>query len=193
MGLTLVTAPAVEPVSLNELKTHLRVDVDDDNDLIQALGAAARQHVESYTRRQLITQTWDYQLDGFPADAIVVPLAPVSAVSSISYLDSAGNTQTWSSSNYRTDLPVGPWAQRPRIEPAYNVSYPSTYGVMNAVSVRCVTGYGSTGATVPVAIRAAIKILVGHWYEHREPVVTGTIVSPMPMSVDALLWPFKVW
>ncbi len=193
MGLTLVTGPAVEPVSLAEAKVHLRVDDDDSNDLIVALIAAARQHVESFTRRQLITQTWDYQLDAFPAEAIVVPLAPVSAVSSISYLDSTGATQTWSSSNYRTDIPAGPWAQRPRIEPGYGISYPTTYGVLNAVTVRCVTGYGSTASTVPAAIRAAMKILIGHWFEHREPVVTGTIVAQMPMSVDALLWPFKVW
>lgn len=64
---------------------------------------------------------------------------------------------------------------------------------MNAVAVRCVVGYGSTASTVPAAIRAAMKILIGHWFEHREPVVTGTIVAQMPMSVDALLWPFKVW
>ena len=193
MGLTLVTGPAVEPVSLAEAKAHLRVDDDDSNDLIVALIGAARQHVESFTRRKLITQTWDYQIDQFPSDAIVVPLAPVASVTSITYLDTAGATQTWSSSNYRTDLPSGPWAQRPRIEPGYGLSYPLTYGVMNAVAVRCVVGYGSTASTVPAAIRAAMKILIGHWFEHREPVVTGTIVAQMPMSVNALLWPFKVW
>lgn len=192
MTLSLVTGPTVEPVSLAAAKLHLRVDADDDNGLIQALIMAARQHVESYTRRQLITQTWDYQIDAFPCGEIVVPLAPVSSVTSITYLDTTGATQTWSSSNYRTDLPSGPWAQRARIEPAYGVSYPSTYGVMNAVTVRCVSGYGSTAASVPAPLVAAMKLLIKHWYDLREPVVVGSVTS-VPMSVDALLWPFKVW
>lgn len=193
MGLTLVTGPSKEPLTLAEAKAHLHVDDTDSDGLISALIVAARQHVESYTRRQLIEQTWDYQLDAFPCGCLVVPLAPVSAISSITYLDTAGATQTWSSSSYRTDLPDGPWAQRPRIEPVYGTNYPSTYGVMNAVAVRCVSGYGTKGTDVPHAILSAMKLLIGHWFANREAVNVGNIVTPLPLAVDALLWPFKVF
>lgn len=193
MGLTLVTAAGQEPISLAEAKLHLNEDFDDNDALIRALISAARQHVESYTRRQLITQTWDYQMDAFPCGAFIVPLAPVSAISSMSYVDTAGVTQTWSSSNYRTDLPVGERAPRPRIEPAYGVSYPSTQAVMNAVTVRCVVGYGASGASVPAPILAAMKLLIGHWFANRELVVTGTIATELPSAVASLLWPYKVF
>lgn len=192
MGLSLVTAPATEPLSLEEARAHLRVDVSDDDALISALIPASRQFVESYTGRKLVTQTWDYQLDGFPCGAIVVPLAPVASVTSITYVGSDGTTQTWSASDYRTDVPAGPWAQRPRIEPAYGLSYPSTRGLLNSVTVRCVAGYGSATA-VPEALKAAMKILIGQWYEQREPVVIGQTPFVVPFTIDALLWPFKVF
>lgn len=193
MGLTLVTAPVGEPISLLEAKAHCRVDNADEDGLLLALIAASRQHVEAFTHRALMTQTWDYKVDAFPYDACFeLPLAPVSAISSIAYLDAAGTLQTWSSSNYLTDLPVGNYASRPRITPAYGISYPSTYGVMNAVRVRFVAGYGAAAA-VPASIKAAMKILIGHWYMTREPVNIGNIVTPIPFSVESLLWPFKAF
>lgn len=193
MGTTLVSPPAQEPLDVDTVKLHVRQENTDDDALIRGLIVAARQYVESYTRRQLITQTWDYTLDAFPCGALVVPLAPVSAVTFIQYLDTAGVTQTWSTTQYLTDIPSGPWAQRPRIAPAYGVSYPSTYDVLNAVTVRVVAGYGASGDAVPGPIKSAMLLLIGQWYAHREPQVTGNLVSPLPHAVDALLWPYKVF
>ena len=68
MGLVIATAPAAEPISTADAKLHLRVDITDDNDLIDALVKVAREHVEIITRRALITQTWDYYLDDFPGE-----------------------------------------------------------------------------------------------------------------------------
>ena len=119
--------------------------------------SAAREYLEAFTRRALLTQTWDLKLDAFPcADEVIwLPKPPVASVTSITYLDTAGASQTWSSSLYRTDLPAGPMAQRARITPAYAQYYPSTYGVTNAVTVRFVCGYG--GATdVPAMLRACV-------------------------------------
>ena len=66
MGIAVVTPPAEEPVSLAELKSHLRVDSTDDNDYITALGKAGREWVESYCNRQLVTATYDYRIDRLP-------------------------------------------------------------------------------------------------------------------------------
>jgi uncharacterized phiE125 gp8 family phage protein len=147
MALSLVTGPSVEPVTLAEAKVHLRQDVADEDALITTLITAARQWTETFTHRALITQTWDLKLDDFPCDNadLELPLAPVASVTSISYVDTTGATQTWSASSYQTDLPTGPQAQRGRIAPAYAQYYPVPRSQLNAVTVRFVAGYGATG------------------------------------------------
>lgn len=193
MALTVVTSPTVEPVSLDEAKAHLRVDVEDENDQIRALITAARQYIETFTGRALCTQTWDLKLDAFPcSDTLWLRKPPVSSVTSITYLDTANVSQTWSASNYLTDLPAGEQATFARITPAYGVVWPSTYSVINAVTVRFVCGYGATGATVPEGLRQAMKLMIGHLYGFREPAMAGTTVTPIPTALDAVLWPFVV-
>ena len=208
MALSRVTAPVAEPLTLREAKLHLRVDVDDENDLINDLIAAARQTCEQITHRAFITQTWDLNLDGFPwgwsnvvqtpalgADgAIWVPLAPLQSVTSVTYVDTAGVTQTWSSTLYSVDAPAGEHARPGRITPAYAQYYPIVRTVPNAVTVRFVAGYGAAD-DVPAGIKAAMKLFIGNWWLNRE---AGTLASGgrgtsdvLPFGVDTLLWPFK--
>jgi hypothetical protein len=57
-----------EPISLAEAKKHLRVEFDDDNDLIQGLIVAAREYAEGFLNRvfvaadaedpPVVKQTW---------------------------------------------------------------------------------------------------------------------------------------
>ncbi len=199
VGLTLVTAPASEPVSLAEAKDHCRIAqaVTYEDALVTGLIRAAREHVETYTHRALLTQTWADKRDAFPCDrdeALWLPMPPVSSVTSITYIDTAGTSQTWAASLYTTDLPSGPYARAGRIVPAYSEYYPATRGVINAVTIRFVCGYGATAATVPSSLLAAMQILIATWYgPGREAVNIGNIVTQIPQTVEALLWPFKAW
>lgn len=190
-ALSLVTAPAAEPVSRSEAKAHLRIEasVTDDDTLIDALIVAAREHVEDFTRRALVTQTWDLKLDAFPCDAYIkVPLPRLQSVTSITYVDTAGTTQTWSSSDYQVDTASEPG----RIAPAYGESWPDTRaGQLNAVTVRFVAGYGAASA-VPQKIKQAMLLIIGHWYEHRENVVISAQAQEIPFAAEMLLWPYRV-
>lgn len=151
---------------------------------------AARLHVEGrdgWLNRALVTQTWDLFLDRFPC-AIVLPLPPLQSVTSVTYLDNTGASQTLATNQYRVDTARVP----ARITPAYGVTWPNTYGVPNAVTVRFVAGYGAPAA-VPGPIRLGLTMLAAHFYEHREPVLVGTIQARLPFHVEALLMPFRVW
>jgi uncharacterized phiE125 gp8 family phage protein len=197
MSLTLVTAPAQEPVSLSVAKKHLRVDHADEDALIAGYIAVARHQAETATWRALLTQTWDLKLDHFPVlrdyfdgcSKINLPKARCQSVTYIHYVDTAGDTQTLATTEYTADTGSEP----ARIVPAYGKSWPSTRGVINAVTVRFVAGYGDDPSDVPEPIRQAMLLMVGHLYERREATIVGQQVYDVPMGWDALLAPYRVW
>ena len=181
------TAPGTEPLTTAEAKAHMNVTISADDSYIDTLITAARLYVEDKIRRSLITQTVEAYFDSFHG-CIELERGPVQAVSSIKYTDADGVQQTLASTEYDVDLVSSP----PRIVPAYGKSWPSTRDVMNSVVIDYDAGYGSA-ADVPQPIKHAMLLFVGHLYENRESVITGTIVSEAPQGVEALLLPYKVW
>lgn len=191
MALVLITGPVLEPVTKAEAKAHLRVDVDDDDALIEALIKAGREFIEQRTRRALMSQTWDLWLDEWPDDdEIRLPMAPLQSVSYVHTVDSDGATATWASSNYLVDTVRQPG----RLVRKSAASWPSTsLQEVNGVNVRFVAGYGSAGTTVPQPLRQAVLLAVGHWYENREAIATtGAMPKELPLAVEALTWPYRV-
>lgn len=191
MALSLITGPAIEPVTLEEAKAHCRVDTSDDDGLLADLVIAATRHCERFTHRRFISQVLEDRRDAAPCSVWESPTAPVLSITSVSYVDTAGATQAWSSTLYRTDLPAGATAGPARLTPIFAGSWPQTQAVINAFTVRFVAGYGTTAASVPYDIKAAIKLMVGHLYANREAVNVGNIVTPLPLAVESLLWPYK--
>lgn len=183
MALKLVTAPATTPVSVNEVKLHSRVSTSADDTLITALISAATEFTEVRTRRRLINSTWDYTIDSFCGDAIEVPYSPLSSVSSISYVDTDGNSQTLDSSAYIVNTFDTPG----RVELAYGQSWPATRYQSNAITIRHVAGYGASSANVPAGIRQALFLLIGHWYEHREAAAMNSVPAKVELAFDALV------
>jgi uncharacterized phiE125 gp8 family phage protein len=186
MGLSLVTAPTVEPISLIEAKASLKIDTDDDNEPLDALIRAARFRCETITGRQLMTATWELRLDAFPCSYVIeIPKPPLLSITSISYVDTAGATQVWNSSNYLVDAPAGPFAGFGRVQPAYGISWPSTRSdTLNAVLIRFTAGYGAAAEAVPADIRYAIRLLLNAWYE-------GAIDDDV--RALAMMTPYKVY
>jgi uncharacterized phiE125 gp8 family phage protein len=177
-------APASEPVDLDEAKDHLRVTSSAEDGYIATLIQKARRYVEQRLSRQLLTATWKAYADEFP-DEILLEKLPVAAVSSITYVDTAGATQTLAANQYQVDAAS---KDRPaRVKPAYGCVWPSTRSdTVSAVTVTFTAGYGAASA-VPDTIKHAMLLLLSHWYQSREPVSVGVSVAPLPLSVDALL------
>lgn len=195
MGLSLVTKPTTEPVTLSEAKQHLRVDHNVEDGLIAGYVFAAREWVETQIG-PMMTQTWDYTRQGiWPTYrgiyAIPLPMRPIQSVTWVKYVDDNGVTQTLTaspvSSIYTTHL-SGP---RPFIAQAYDASWPSVRNVPDGITVRFVAGYGSNPGDIPNPLRAAMLLLIGHQYENREQVVIGTISSELPFGIEALISPYR--
>jgi len=189
----LVTAPAEEPVSLDELKDHLAETDSSFDKTITELGVAARVYVEDTLWRALRPQTWDQYFDRFAAKMFLrrPPLATSNAITHVKYTNTAGTVVTVGSTVYETGDEDGV----PLIRPQYSQTWPSgARGHPDDVVVRTIVGYGSTAGAaidVPGPLRHAIKLLVGDMYAHRETEVTGTIVARIG-TFDSLVAPYRV-
>ncbi|HNT63666.1 MAG TPA: head-tail connector protein [Candidatus Desulfobacillus denitrificans] len=188
MTLKLIAAPSTAPVTVSEAKTHLRVDVSDDDTYIDTLIAVATRIAEDRTGRALMTQTWDLLLDAFPAAEIMVGKLPIQSITHVKYYDPDSALQTIDSADYVLDPDVLPgW-----VLPAYGLAWPATLDSANVVMVRFVAGYADA-ASVPAPIRQWILLSVGQLYQQREPVVVGASVAALPRDYcDALLDPYRL-
>ena len=171
MALTLVSGPALEPVSLDTAKSHCRVEVDEDDDLIESLVTVARRTAEHWRNEALITQTWNLLLDAWPeGDALRIPNPPLQSVSSITYKDTDGDEATFAAANYIVDTDKVPGA----VVLAHGASWPGTaLYPTSPITVQFVAGYGDTANDVPEEVRQAMLLMIGHWYENREEVAVG--------------------
>jgi uncharacterized phiE125 gp8 family phage protein len=188
MNLRLVTAPTVEPVSLEEAKLHLRVDHAAEDPLLELLIQAARQRVESFTLRALCTQTWKLNLQAFPRDVIELPLPPLQSVTHIKYVDPSGVLTTWSADEYFVEVPGGPMAERGRVFPRFDCSYPAAREQPDAVEVQFVCGYADPEA-VPAPLRVALLLRLGYLYANRESGVSGPYTETK--AEQLLMWPYR--
>lgn len=163
-ALNILTAPSVEPVTADEVKEQLRLDGTDQDTMIGLLIVAAREGVEKYLGRALITQTWQIFFDCFP-NLIELPKSPFQSVTHIKYYDGDGDQQTLSTDTYQTDLISIPG----RITVAFGESWPTTRsGKMNAVEVQYIAGYGDAASNVPQPIKQLITAIAVDLYEHPE-------------------------
>lgn len=202
----LITPPASLPVTLDEAKLHLRVDGADDDTLIAALLQAAVSHLDGWTGvlgRCLVEQTWRVDFDAFDRCARI-PVWPVIEIKSVTWRNETGQVSTIADSNYalRSDE-RGAYVHWDK---AY--SFPTGLYESAAVSVTVKAGYPTTPpvqadpeaeppveavaavSTVPAALKVAILLLVGTWFDNREAAVAGG-VSELPFAVDALTAPFR--
>lgn len=161
----ITSAPATEPLTRSEVKNYLKIasGITADDSLIDSLIVAARNVVQRYTRRLLITQTVTEKRDKL-TELNSFPLfwGPVTSITSVSYLDTAGASQTLSTSVYGTDLYDSP----ARIYLKNLQSWPLVYDQRDAVTIVYVAGYANA-ASVPDELKAAMYLLIADMYENR--------------------------
>lgn len=260
----ILIAPAtVEPLTRQQAKDAARITASDEDTFIDRLVQAARGHVERTCNRALVLQSRRLLLDEFPdSGCIEIFHAPLRAVQSVQYLDTAGVLQTLATTQYRVDKESLP----ARIVEEVSVSWPSTYEGPNAVRVNYTAGYlvpftandtsdvltaaghgfvdaditqvMTLGGVLPTGLAAltnyhardcaadtlklsataggaaiditaagtvpnvlgiippeilrAMELLIGHWNENREAVVTGTIQGELALAVADILSPYRV-
>lgn len=189
-GLVQITAPVEEPITVQEAKLHCRVEHEEDDFIIAGLITGARQWIENFTHRALITQTWELTADEFPTNnaPILLPNGRISSVTSFGYVDPENGVATMDGSptQYYVDSSSIPG----RVYLPSGGSWPTVSG-QNSLTIRYTVGYG-LAAAVPKAIKAAMLMLVGHWYENREAVSIVQMYS-VPFAIESILLPYRIY
>lgn len=169
LSLVQLTPPAVEPVTVDEFKMHLRLDTTEQDSMLAMLITAARQMLEMTLWRQFVHATWALHLDGW-APCIEVPRPPLASLTpttadpdlGIVYLDPAGTWQPLDASAYQVDLDSQPG----RILPVDG--WPPLGTGLHPVLITYQAGYGATAAEVPTPLRQATLLFAADLYEHTE-------------------------
>ena len=158
-----ITEPAIEPVSVETLRLHLRLDTTETDELLTLYLSAARATVERYLRRQLITATWEWSAEAFQA-CIALPYPPLQSVDHILYLDTQSVPQFLAPSVYLVNTASTPGS----VTLASNQTFPSLANSQSGQEVRIQyqAGYGDTAGTIPAPIRSAILLLTADLYEN---------------------------
>ena len=181
----IITPVTTEPIALAEVRQHLRLPENEAEDtLLLSMITTARSYCEHYTRRALAEQTLEVYLDRFPiTDPIELPCPPLQSVTEIGYKDSNGEETILPPLVYLVDMDCEP----SRILSAVGSNWPAfTPYPASPIRIRFIAGYEE----LPVSIRLAMLLLIGHWYENRE--ATGTANSVIEFSVHSLLAPYRV-
>jgi uncharacterized phiE125 gp8 family phage protein len=183
----LLSGPAAEPIALAEAKQFIRVEHDDDDDVISALIVGSRIHVEAQTRRALITQSWRLTRDVWPEIGCVPVLpVPVKTLDAVRVYNADGTTQTIDAAAFVLDK-----AAAPARLVFTRGALPAPGRPIAGIEIDVTCGYGDA-ADVPEALRQAIRLLVAHWYENRGLIAVGHEVAVLPQTVSALLAPHRV-
>lgn len=209
---SLVTAPALPPIGLTQVKTFLRVDGTDEDTQISTLINAATKRLEAETDCKFVTQTWDIVLDCFPykssnksndwwdgtrdgaisqlmspVNFIELPFGPLQSITSFKTFDDSNNEFLF------TDFHLDTLSTTPKIALKQSGVWPTTVlRSVNGIVIRGVFGFGTgdnnagTNGAVPEDIREAIKQMVGIMYEHR-----GDEMPKIPSTASMLIEPYR--
>ena len=191
MIITLTTAPAVEPITLTEVKKHLRLVTTTaeatayttEDDLLNRLITAARTQAEQETGRKFITQTMTMYLDRWPDERFIKVPYPTLQSAVVTYRLSDDDDYDETLTTADVDIVSEPG----RIVLQPNESWPSgTLYTDNPIKITFVCGYGLAVA-VPENIKSAILLKLSDLYENRGEVVIGVSVNRISDAVDSLL------
>lgn len=187
MALVLTSAPTTEPVSLADVKAHLRIEGATEDVVLSSLLLTSRLHIETALGLALTAQCWTLSLDDWPASGIVhLPIRPLLSVDAVRVLPGSGAPTLLHPSTYVVD--TGGW--RGRIVRAWGSEWPRPGKAANGIEIDMTAGFGSAARDVPAPIRQALLMLVAHWYERRDPVEIGSREASIPGAVSSLLAPF---
>lgn len=186
-----VVAPTAEPLTLEEVRVHLRLENvavspappamnNEELAWCTAKITAARQWAEDFLGFPLTDATYVEGFDEFEA-TLSLPNG-ATTVTSVQYLDAFNMIQTMASLDYAFDSFSGSLY--------VTGSIPNVSERARPVRVQF-KGPLVTTVSVPERVKHALLLMIGHWHENREAVLVGSAAAELPLAVESLLRPLR--
>jgi len=180
------TPPTAEPLTLAEVKAHLRLDDGEEDALLSSLIATAREHLERETGLCLMAQSWRLYLDDWPADGIIrIGKSPVQVIQAVTVFDADGDAVHVSLEDHLLDgagRPARLWLRHP----------PVPGQPLNGIEIDFSAGYGEAGTDVPDTLKRAMLIHIGHMFAFRGVVSPDQQPAGIPDGYERLIAPFRM-
>lgn len=183
------SAPAAEPITASEFKSFANISYSDDDTLIGTLITSARESIEAYLKRALVTQTHIAYYKQY-AKEVMLPYQPVSSVTTVEQVADDTTTTLTANQDYYVKGNLDKYLDFTSVNGIPDGHHPFDNTASYGLKVTYVAGYGAASA-VPQAIKDAILRLTLFYYDNRADFVTGTIVGKLPISVTSLLNRYK--
>lgn len=166
-----------EPVTIAEAKQHLNLDTSNfDTYITNLLIPASRRYCENFLNRSIVAGSTVLTLDAFPLGPITLPNGPVGSVTTVSYVDTDGATQTFTDFTLTGD----------QISPDFGYEWPATRAQLGAVTITYSAGY----STLEPDIKFAILIVLADLFEYRT--VTMDVQRYENPAAMNLLQPYRI-
>lgn len=183
MTLVLSEPPLSEPISLTELKAHLRIDHASEDDLLNALIRTAREYLEQRTALALITQSWRLCLDSWPiGDCVILHKTPVQAIDQVEQFDGSGTPVSLNVTEMLLDGKSSPAR-------LYTKNRTAPGQEINGIEISFTAGFGMA-SDVPDMLKRAILTHAAHMFEFRGVVSANMQPASIPQGYEALIGPW---
>lgn len=175
--------PATKVVSVTDIKSHLRIDTSDEDDLLGVYIDAATEMAENYCGRHFITHEYKLYFTSVRSTAsLVFPDCTLTAAP-VNWVDSNGVAQS------STDAYIDAYSNPSIVYLKSTFTTPSLLdNASNVFWYKFDTGFGAAASDVPQAIHQAIKLIVSDMYFFRE-----DRKRSFPMASEILLQPYKCY
>lgn len=185
------------PVSIETVKAHLRVDTDDEDDLIEAYLRAAGREFERQTSRGLFPTLYEWRLDAWPCSGEELPFGPVREVTSLAYIDADGETQDIDEANWSMVLSD----RGARVVYAEGYTPPAPGRAVDGVAIRFWAGHDARNdaaseseehLALPRSADMALLLMVAHWYQNREAASAQTLAE-IPLGAAQMMAGLRIY
>lgn len=197
-----VEIPDAMSVALEDAKFHLRVDHDEEDETIRGMLQAAIDACADYAGRAFDRAVYEYSPPCWPCCRYLdIPIAPVSTVTSVVYVDDDGNLMTIAGAVWKWH--ATPAGARVLFDPGY--SWPTIGTTFQSegrpIRVTLEAGYDAPDFSqgedpelkLPSQARSAIMLTLGNLYANREGVVIGKTAVELPLGVRNLLNQIRIY